>query len=130
MPRLEALAGFVSPVASYSLASAGCEDSNLCAQGMAWMGLPGHRLAVALRRQLFTWAPSSLPHSLPSTPCQALLTEQRTNCACRRLDNYAYLVKKYCGDAERNTCGPDADLDTFRQQTPLTVSTILQVGLT
>lgn len=41
--------------------------------------------------------------------------------ACRRLDNYAYLVKKYCGDVERNTCGPDADLDTIRQQMPLTV---------
>jgi hypothetical protein len=42
--------------------------------------------------------------------------------ARRRLDNYAYLVKKYCAAAEGNTCGPDADLETIRAQAPLSVS--------
>ncbi len=42
--------------------------------------------------------------------------------ARRRLENYAYLVKKYCADAAGNTCGPDADLETIRAQAPLPVS--------
>ncbi|KAK9844087.1 hypothetical protein WJX81_004254 [Elliptochloris bilobata] len=42
-----------------------------------------------------------------------------------QLENYAYLVKKYCGDVKGNTCGADADLDTIRQQAPLSEAEVL-----
>ncbi len=55
-------------------------------------------------------------------PAWAALCQGRLLLARRQLENYAYLVKKYCADLEANTCGPDADLDTIRQQAPLSVS--------